>query len=400
MLEIDTTPVEIRSRARRMGKRHAAVAAAMLELLDELATFDDDEMWREDGAGDVVSWLTYELGLLPRTARGWVDVARSLHDLPELRRRLSSGELSFDQVRALCRIATPDDEAELAAMAVEMTAAEVERMVRKAQQIAKEEVVAQEPERTLRWWWETDERFMHLRGKLPAAEGALVERALLRIASQDRDWPRESGYRPMSERAADALTTMASESLGEDRDPHRATVVVHVSAEALATGQGVAVIEDGPVIAVETARRLACDSRWLAVVDGPDGTPLGVGRTTRRIPPWLTRLIRERDEGCRFPGCGRTRWTHAHHIEHWANGGHTDLDNLITLCGYHHRRIHDEGWAIRGDPNGEVEWVHPRGWVLEPARVLPARERWEAFRIAEIDAIYAKRRERAGRPPG
>jgi hypothetical protein len=398
MKNIATPPAEIRPWAFRMGRLHAAVASAMTELVDELASFDADEVWRDDGATDVVSWLTYELGLLPRTARAWVDVARALMELPELRRRLESGELSFDQVRALCRIATPDDELELAEMATDMTAAQIERMVRKAKEIPKEDVAAQEPERVLTWWWESDDRFMHLEGKLPAAEGALVEKALLRIASQDRDWPAEWGFRPMAERAADSLALMASEALARDGDADRATVVVHVSADALAAAQGVAVIEDGPVIAVETARRLACDSRWLLVADGPNGAPLGVGRTSRRIPAWLTRMIRERDEGCRFPGCGRTRWTHAHHIEHWSNGGPTNIDNLITMCGYHHRRIHDEGWAIRGDPNGEVEWVTPHGWTMQPARVLPARERWEKFRIAEIDALYLDRRARIAAP--
>ena len=178
----------------------------------------------------------------------------------------------------------------------------------------------------------------------------------------------------MPERAADALALMASEALGRDGDPDRATVVVHVSAEHLATGTGPAVIDHGPVIAIETARRLACDANWLVTVDGPDGAPLGVGRRTRRIPAWLKRMITERDEGCRFPGCGRTRWTHAHHIRHWANGGPTDLDNLITLCGYHHRMVHNEGWDIRGKPNGQVDWVNPNGMdtrTCSPLTPLP-----------------------------
>ena len=400
MRDTATMPDEIRSRALRMGSLHASLASTMTALLDELAEFDDDEAWRADGAADMMSWLTYELGLLPRTARAWVGVARSLGELPELRRRLTTGSLSFDQVRALCRIATPEDELELAEIATNMTAAEVERMVRKAQEIPKEEVVAQEPDRVLTWWWQPDDRFMHLTGKLPAAEGALVEKALMRMVIKNRDEPSADYHRPIAERAADALAAMASQSLGADGDADRATVVVHVSADALASAQGVAVVEDGPVISIETARRLACDARWQLIVDGPGGVPVGIGRTSRRIPAWLSRMIRERDEGCRYPGCGRTRWNHAHHIEHWANGGPTDLDNLITLCGYHHRLIHDGGWTIRGNPNGEVDFVTPCGVPLRPARVLPEELEFEAYHLERIEGVYAGRMAEAAAARG
>jgi hypothetical protein len=76
----------------------------------------------------------------------------------------------------------------------------------------------------------------------------------------------------------------------------------------------------------------------------------------------------ERDEGCRFPGCGRTRFTHAHHIVHWAHGGPTDLGNLVTLCGHHHRMLHREGWRIHGDPAGQLQWIRPDGRAYVPLR--------------------------------
>lgn len=391
MRNVETAPEVVRPAAARIGRRHAALAAALHDLLSDLAAFDDEELWRADGATDMVSWLTYELGLLPRTARAWLEVMRRLEELPGLRARLASGELSFDQVRVLCRIATPDDEIELAEMAAEMTAAEMERLVRKAREIPKEQLVEDEPHRSLAWWWGHDERFMHLEGKLPAAEGALVERALLRVAAEERCDAQGVPFRPMPERAADALAVMAGEVLERRGDAHKPTMVVHVAAEHLATGAGSAVIEGGPILAIESARRLACDANWLVVVDGADGAPIGVGRRSRRIPSWLSRLVNRRDEGCRFPGCGRTRWTHAHHIRHWANGGPTDLDNLITLCGFHHRMVHNEGWTIGGNPNGHVEWIHPRGWRYEPARRLPHRPAPDPNELDRIDALHDRR---------
>ena len=74
-----------------------------------------------------------------------------------------------------------------------------------------------------------------------------------------------------------------------------------------------------------------------------------------------------------IPGCERARWVHAHHLVHWANGGPTDLDNLATLCGYHHRLVHDGGWRIEGSPNGDLIFIRPDGRPYQP-RPHPLRQ--------------------------
>ncbi|MDH3500226.1 MAG: HNH endonuclease [Acidimicrobiia bacterium] len=79
---------------------------------------------------------------------------------------------------------------------------------------------------------------------------------------------------------------------------------------------------------------------------------------TRTVPPWLRREVEARDHGCRWAGCGRTRWVHIHHVIHWALGGPTNLDNLIMLCGFHHRLLHNDGWTIDGNPNHELRFVN------------------------------------------
>jgi hypothetical protein len=267
-------------------------------------------------------------------------------------------------------------------------------MVRRQRQVPKQQLEEDEAKRSVTWSWTQDDRFLHLEGTLPTAEGALVERALLRIAAEEG--PLENGtYRDASERAADAFVLMAAEALARDGDPDRATVVVHVSADDLVAGTGTATLEGGAVIAIETAQRLACDARTVTVTNGPGQVPIGIGRTSPRIPHWLARLVKARDRGCRFPGCGRTRWTQIHHIDHWARGGRTDLHNLITLCGLHHRMLHNEGWAIRGDPSGRVKWVSPHGWTLEPTRTLAAHHSSIHNLHTVIDGAYDQRLERA-----
>jgi len=129
---------------------------------------------------------------------------------------------------------------------------------------------------------------------------------------------------------------------------------------------GGAEFDNGRNVAVETARRLGCDGALVGVVDGVNGEPLAVGRRTRAVTPAIRRALRVRDGGCRFPGCDRTRYTHAHHIKHWADGGETSLGNLVTLCSQHHRLVHEGGFGVRVH-EGEIEFIRPDGGVIPPA---------------------------------
>jgi hypothetical protein len=58
------------------------------------------------------------------------------------------------------------------------------------------------------------------------------------------------------------------------------------------------------------------------------------------------------------------RFAQGHHIRHWANGGPTTLSNLAMLCRRHHRAVHEEGYQVERRPDGELEFRHPRGWVI------------------------------------
>jgi Domain of unknown function (DUF222)/HNH endonuclease len=147
-------------------------------------------------------------------------------------------------------------------------------------------------------------------------------------------------------RRADALGLLAESFIengsaalnGGDRN----LVTVHVAAETLRhKTAGCCEIEEGPSIAAETARRLACDASVVAMVEDEDGEPLNVGRKTRTISSPLRRFLNARDRGCRFPGCTNTRWVDAHHIHHWADGGETKPSNLVSLCRLHHRAVHE-----------------------------------------------------------
>jgi hypothetical protein len=102
---------------------------------------------------------------------------------------------------------------------------------------------------------------------------------------------------------------------------------------------------------VETALRLCCDaSIGRVVMDGPSDI-VDLGQRTRVVSAAQRRALAHRDRGCVFPGCHRkVEWTDAHHLQHWARGGATDLGNLCLLCRRHHVMVHEGGWRLERDP--------------------------------------------------
>ena len=90
-----------------------------------------------------------------------------------------------------------------------------------------------------------------------------------------------------------------------------------------------------------------------------------VGRRTRTISPGLRRVLNARDQGCRFPGCCNQRHVDAHHIHHWADGGETKPSNLLSLCRWHHRCVHEGGIQIRVLDDGALRFVRPDGNAVD-----------------------------------
>ena len=143
----------------------------------------------------------------------------------------------------------------------------------------------------------------------------------------------------------------------------------------------------------ETARRLACDTAVVEVRRGPDGSVLDVGRRSRTVSPALRRALEVRDRGCRFPGCG-LRFTDAHHVEHWADGGETSLRNTVLLCRRHHRLVHEGGYRLCMDKYGRVVFFGPRGKAIAEV----AARGGAGGHAAGTSALVRRNRERGVAP--
>jgi hypothetical protein len=168
------------------------------------------------------------------------------------------------------------------------------------------------------------------------------------------------------------LATGDQELSGGDRNQ----IVVHIDAETLKHDHaGRCELEHGPSIAAETARRLACDASLIAIIENEKGEPLNVGRRTRTLPPAIRRALNSRDRGCRFPGCSFTRYVDGHHIQHWAQGGETKLANLVTLCRFHHRQVHEGKVVVACLDDGAIRFTRPHGGSFDSPQ--PPAANWE-----------------------
>jgi len=181
----------------------------------------------------------------------------------------------------------------------------------------------------------------------------------------------------MEQRQADALALVAETALHRGMDPgapgQRYQVVVHVDAAVLANADapGQSVLEGGARVPAGTSQRLACDASRVVMRHDADGRIAEVGARTRTIPPALRRALQHRDKGCRFPGCGQS-FGQGHHIKHWAHGGPGKLSNLAMLCRRHHRAVHEEGFQVERQANGELCFRRPDGRPLLDVPSPPA----------------------------
>ena len=155
-------------------------------------------------------------------------------------------------------------------------------------------------------------------------------------------------------------------AVGRGSRAERYQVVVHADAGTLSergeTGRSEL---DGVRVCADTSRRMACDAARHR-----DGDVVSVGRRTRTIPPHIRRALEERDRGCRYPGCA-SRFTEAHHVKHWADGGETSLANTILLCRRHHRLVHEGGTRMALDRDGKAAFFTRGGAVLGGSPPLP-----------------------------
>jgi hypothetical protein len=362
-----------------LAAQAAHIDAGLCRLPELAAECERRLPWADDGI-TFAAWLAWRCSLLPRQAREHERVGKRLAELPLTHEAFSRGELSYAKVSVLTRIAEPETEQRLLELAEATTAPQLERAIGAYRQLSREEATDQQDREFLSYFWSTDGS-LSMRARLAAEDGALVLRAL--DAGREALWERGRADTSPEEHArasnAEALAAMADLALaGSDRDRtsgDRYQVIVHVDAQTLAEEvDGRCELADGRPLAAETARRLSCDGSIVELREH-NGEPLSLGRKRRTISPALRRALAARDRGCRFPGCENRRFVDGHHVRHWSQGGETNLDNLVSLCRRHHRLVHEPGYSVRFDEDGEARFTNQYGIAIPSVPRSPPSNR-------------------------
>ena len=339
---------------------HRDISRLQRELLDTLTELEEAEAWIEDGAYDMAHWTTMRLGISRWKAERWLASGRTLQTLPATADALERGLLGIDKVVELTRFAQFDDEDALVRWAQGVSSGAIRRIGDlRAREGMREDTIAAERDRWLEYRYADGGRRFRLDAELPGAAGPSSPVRSTAWGTRSRSCPTKGsgdswvpGAPTRSSRCARSSSPTPPTRIGRPSSSMP-------SWTRCSTPTTNALIEDGPVIGGTTLHRLLCNARMQVVIEHPDGTVRGIGQVSREPAPWMMRQLRHRDGTCRFPGCDARRFTQAHHVRWWSRGGGTDLDNLVLVCAFHHRLVHEHGWALTREADGELTWVRP-----------------------------------------
>ncbi len=371
----------------RVAELHRVAQQVQAAVLDSVAELDRRHGSEPAGERATRDWVHRHTGLHAAAVGETMRTARALRDhLPDTRAALRSGRITARHASAIARVAEKVGEGEagaaegfLVGVAERGDPAGVHRAGQRLFQwlhpAGAESELGRRIERRRLDLRVAEDGMGFLDGVLDPESTELVMAALMPLMSPAGP----DDERKAPQRRLDALAEMARITLDSGRlagsggeRPHVSVVVDEASLAAASAGAGLS--WSGAELPAEHARRLVCDATLIPIVAkrlrGATWLPLQVGRAARLASPAQLRALRLRDDGCIWPGCGRRPdWCDAHHVRHWADGGPTDLANLVLLCRHHHRQVHHADVRVLTDPRrpGLFRLSHPDG------RVLPAQ---------------------------
>lgn len=357
------------------GQRNA-IDGRIVELVAEI---DRDQLCGLTGARSLTEMVAWKTGTSHANAAAIATVAHRLESFPRCAEGMREGRLSLDQVGVIAsRAADGSDEhyAQLASVATVSqlrTAIKLEPRPDPGPRPNPQPAITKAGDDTFDFW----------RITLPHNESAIFEAALqshrdalMAEWKQDREANGAKNNQPPMPSSIDAFLRLVESGWDAEvhRRPHgqRTTVVVHLDVE-----KRIAALHLGPLLTDADRQYLTCDATCEVWFER-DGEVIGSGRATRTISRLLRRALEHRHRGCAVPGCGATRGLHAHHIQHWENGGPTELHNLVLLCPFHHRQHHSGVITITGPADrlvvtdsGGAE-LHPGSLARTPSGPPPA----------------------------
>ncbi|QUR66067.1 HNH endonuclease signature motif containing protein [Mycobacterium spongiae] len=328
------------------GQRNA-IDSRIVEIVAEL---DRDELCGATGARSVAALVAWKTGTSSATAHTITTVAKRLPAFPRCAQGMREGRLSLDQVGVIAGRAPEGSDEHYAQLAGCATV----NQLRTALKLEPRPEPDSRPEPQPSITTSSDEEFTCWRIRLAHPDAAKFDAALAShrdalIAEWKRDHDtgdRVSDQVPPLPGTVEAFLRLVEAGWDAEvaRRPHgqHTTVVMHLDVH-----QRAAALHLGPVLSESERRYLMCDATYEAWFER-DGEVIGSSRASRQINRRLRRVLEHRHRSCAVPGCGATRGLHAHHIQHWEDGGPTELANLVLVCPYHHRLHHRGSITITG----------------------------------------------------
>ncbi|TGD84145.1 HNH endonuclease [Mycolicibacterium sp. CH28] len=307
-------------------------------IVEIVAQIDHDGNWGATGARSIPALVAWRLGTSTTNAHTIAAIAHRSAQFPRCTQGMREGRLSLDQVGVIATRAADGSDEHYAELASVATVSQLRTAVKLEPRPDSEP----EPQRSI--VKSCNDTVTRWKITLPHDEAATFDAAVQsHLDALIADWKRDHGdgaseSAPPLPNTVDAFMSLVEAGWDTEaaRRPHghRTTVVVHLDVK-----DRVAALHLGPLLSDADRQYLTCDATaevWFE----RDGQPLGAGRSTRTINRRLRRALEHRDTTCAVPGCNTTRGLHAHHIQHWEDGGPTELHNLVLLCPYHHRAHH------------------------------------------------------------
>jgi Domain of unknown function (DUF222)/HNH endonuclease len=312
-----------------------------------------------DGSAGVVTWLSRLCAMSVTSVADRLCVGTQLESLPKIAEALRTGEISYQSASLLCHLRDQLGkkrelfvEDEMLEHARNVSVGQLRYLCRYARHVADPDGFFNEAEadysrRRLDISQMGDGMFV-VDAILDPESGAAFRTALESLAK--RLGPDDE--RSHKQRMADSLGELVHHAMDEGRLPRRNGVKPHINLTTTLKGLKnepgcpAADLELSLPISTRTLERIACDSTISRVLLA-DSMVIDVGRATRVVSAPTRRALRARDHGCRWPGCDRkVDWSTPHHIVAWSRGGPTKLPNLVLLCYFHHRLVHEGGWQV------------------------------------------------------
>ena len=332
------------------------------------------------------TWVASTCQITPTAAADRLCVGEQLESMPKVAQALSSGEVGYQAASVICHLQKHVAELEVH-IDEEMWIDNARRFsIKDLSGIAASTWHAVNPEGFCLDVEENFERrqlfisetagMYRVDGWLDPEAGAALKSAVEALAkplgADDARTPRQ--------RRADALTELTYHATEAGTMPRRNGVRPHINVnttiEGLKGELGAAAseLQNGMAISSKTVQRLACDGALSRILKA-DSVVVDVGRATRAVSPAQWRALKARHRTCAAPGCERPiNWTSPHHIEFWSHGGKSNLPNLLPLCYFHHRLVHEGGM--------QVVRAGERVKFIPPERVVPRRVRGPGMRWA------------------